>query len=415
VLRQAVREVLAEVRASRTTPGAEEILREALHRAALTSLGPTRVINATGVVLHTGLGRAPMPFAAARAAAEAAVGYADLEVDRMTGRRGSRTGRAERLLTAITGAEAALVVNNNAAALLLTLAALARGKQVPVSRGELIEIGGEFRLPAIMAASGAKLVEVGTTNRTRLSDYRAAMTDRTGLVLKIHPSNYRVVGFAQAPPASDLAALSAEAGVPFVYDLGSGLLERYPGVPAEEPAVTEALAAGADLVTFSGDKLLGGPQAGIVLGRADLVARLRKHPVARAVRVDKMQLAALEAVLGMYARGERADVPVWRAVSEPAASVRRRAADLAAAIPGATVTKSEAVLGAGSVPGHSIGSHAVRLLVPKPEPLAASLRAGNPSVFCRVEGDAVLFDMRTVHPDEVGDLVRAIRYTLSST
>src|SRR5207342_805195 len=250
-------------------PPDDEILARALGLTSATAAGLVRVINATGVVLHTGLGRAPLPARAAAAAARAGQGYVDLEVDRGTGARERRSTRAERLLTSMTGAEDALVVNNGAAALLLALASLARGKSVLVSRGELIEIGGEFRIPDIMAASGARLVEVGTTNRTRASDYRSALSDKTALILKVHPSNYRVVGFASTPSAKDLAGIARRANLPFLYDLGSGLLERVPGAAADEPSATDALADGADLIVFSGDKLLGGPQAGIVLGRSE--------------------------------------------------------------------------------------------------------------------------------------------------
>jgi L-seryl-tRNA(Ser) seleniumtransferase len=384
----------------------------ALGLAARTYYGLASVINATGVILHTGLGRAPLPDRAARAAAEAARGYVDLEIDRETGRRGRRTTRAESILTSLTGAQAGLVVNNNAAALLLALAALGRRKEVLVSRGELIEIGGEFRLPEIMGASGAKLVEVGTTNRTRLSDYRAALSRRTGLVLKVHPSNYRVVGFAESPSVQELAALAGTAGIPLLYDLGSGLLDRFPGMPKEEPAVTEALREGADLVCFSGDKLLGGPQAGIVLGRAELVDRLRRHPIARAVRVDKMQVAALEAVLRLYATERFDELPSWRAIRATARDLEPRARSMAAEL-GAGVRRSEAVVGGGSVPGHALPSWAVILPADRPEVLAARLRVGNPSVFCRVEEGTLWFDLRTVPPQDDHRLARAVRYALS--
>ena len=416
VIRWAVREVLASARADADRgvppPADDVLLARAAGLAARTSYGLTRVINATGVVLHTGLGRAPLPLSAARAAARAGQGYADLEVDRETGRRGKRTTRAERLLVALTGAEAAFVVNNNAAALLLVLASLARHKEVLVSRGELIEIGGEFRLPDIMSASGAKLVEVGTTNRTRAADYRAAITARTALVLRAHPSNYRITGFATSPSATELAAVASRAGIPFAYDLGSGLLERFAGIPAEEPSSSEALAGGADLVTFSGDKLLGGPQAGIVLGKAALVERLRRNPLARALRCDKMQVAALESVLRIYATEGRSGIPVWRMVDAPASEVRARARILAAAFGGAEPRASEAVVGGGSVPGYAIPSWAVRLPSQSPERLAARLRTGTPPVFCRVDVDAVWFDLRTVDPVDDDRLARAVRYAL---
>lgn len=417
VVKRAVQAVVDELRAAaargREPPEQEIIMARAVNLTARMALGLSPVINATGVVLHTNLGRAPLPEEAARAAARTARSYSDLEVDRETGKRGRRTTRAEFLLTAMTGAEDALVVNNNAAALLLALAALARRKDVLVSRGELIEIGGEFRLPEIMAASGARLVEVGTTNRTRLQDYRRALSERTGMILKVHPSNYRVVGFAESPDPRSLAELAERAAVPLLHDIGSGLLRRARQVPPEEPAASEALEARADLVCFSGDKLLGGPQAGIVLGRRDLVERLRRHPIARAVRVDKMTVAALEVVLRMHADGRRDELPAWRSLVLPTASVRHRAGELAAAVDGAAVARTESLAGGGSLPGYGIPSHAVRLSVPRPERIAARLRTGNPPVFCRVEDEALVFDLRTVDPADDRKLLRAVRYALS--
>jgi L-seryl-tRNA(Ser) seleniumtransferase len=395
-------------------PSDDEILARAVGLASTAWNGLTSVINATGVILHTGLGRAPLPREAARAAARSATGYADLEVDRETGKRGRRGARAELLATALTGAEDGLVVNNGAAGLLLALAALARGKRVLVSRGELIEIGGEFRIPDIMSASGAHLVEVGTTNRTRVADYRSALSPKVALILKVHPSNYRVVGFTAGPAPTELAALAAKAGVPFVYDLGSGLLDHVPGIPADEPTAVGALAEGADLVVFSGDKLLGGPQAGIVLGRADLVARLRRHPIARAVRIDKMQAAALERVLAAHATGRRADVPTWRMLLEPDAVIRSRAERLARALDGelsgAHVVACESSVGGGSLPGYALSSFGVEVRVPDPNATAARLRTGSPSVFCRVTGRGVLLDVRTVDDEDLADLARAIQY-----
>ncbi|MDH5314535.1 MAG: L-seryl-tRNA(Sec) selenium transferase, partial [Actinomycetota bacterium] len=333
LLKRGLTAVLDELRAAGTPasssgherPSDDEILARAIAGASRISSGLTPVINATGVILHTNLGRAPLPERAVRAAARAASGYSDLEVDRDSGRRGRRSERAEAMLMALTGAEDALVVNNCAAALMLSLAALAKGKQVLVSRGELIEIGGEFRIPDIMSAAGAKLVEVGTTNRTRIGDYRASFTDRVGAVLKVHPSNYRVVGFTASTPATDLARLATRHGVPFLFDVGSGLLRSGHGLPPGEPAVADALADGADLITCSGDKLLGGPQAGLIIGRAELVAKLRRHPIARAVRVDKMQVAALEQVLTLIGTGHDDEVPVVRMLRESAETVHRRA------------------------------------------------------------------------------------------
>ncbi len=412
--------VLEEARAAaaKGTPPPEDdtLLARAIATASRAASGLTPVLNATGVILHTGLGRAPLPESAARAAARAGRSYGDLEVERRTGARGRRTTRAELLLTALTGAEAALVVNNGAAALLLALAALAKRRQVIVSRGELIEIGGEFRIPDILAASGAKLVEVGTTNRTRLSDYRSALTEHTGLILKVHPSNYRVVGFTAAPTARELAAMGAKAGVPFLYDLGSGLLDRYPGTPDDEPSAKEALADGADLVVFSGDKLLGGPQAGIVLGRNDLIERLRRNPIARAVRVDKMQVAALERVLADHSAGRLTQLPVWRMLGEPADRAKLRAQSLADSLDGelerAHVVATEATVGGGSMPGFSIPSWAVEVRVPDPPAMTGRLRDGNPAVFCRTAEKAVIFDVKTVTDDELPSLARAILYAL---
>ena len=420
LLKRTIARTLDEARGSAERgiepPSDDELLAHAIGLASKISTGLTPVINATGVVLHTNLGRAPLPERAARAAARAARTYTDLEVDRESGKRGKRSTRAEALLVALTGAEDAFVVNNCAAALLLSLAALARRKEVLVSRGELIEIGGEFRIPDIMAASGAKLVEVGTTNRTRTSDYRSAISERTGAILKVHPSNYRVVGFTATPAAKDLAALAAKHGVPFVFDVGSGLLQREHGMPPDEPTVSEALADGADLVTCSGDKLLGGPQAGIVVGRADVVAKLRAHPIARAVRVDKMQIAALETVLAMHASGRANEIPVHRMLLTPLEELSHRAHELAESLDGdlegAHVRKCGSVVGGGSMSGTTMPSWGVALKTADPTVFAARLRAGTPSVFCRVESDAVVFDVRTVLPNQLPDLTRAIQYAL---
>jgi L-seryl-tRNA(Ser) seleniumtransferase len=416
LLKLAVQRVLDDARTKASqgeAPADDEILlARAVRLAAMNWYGLSWVINATGVILHTGLGRAPLPERAAKAVAQIARNYSDLEVDRESGQRGRRTTSAETMLCALTGAEAALVVNNNAAALMLALAALARRKDVVVSRGELIEIGGEFRLPDIMAASGCKVVEVGTTNRTRLSDYARAITDRTGLVLKVHPSNYRVVGFAETPRVEELASLARERDVPFLYDVGSGLLDRYPGIPAEEPAVTEALGEGADLVCFSGDKLLGGPQAGIVLGRTNLIERLQRNAMARAVRVDKMQVAALEAVLRCYSTDRRDELPMWRLLEMPASILRRRARALADKLPAAEAQPCESVVGGGSLPGFTAPSWCVQVPVMRGDAIAARLRTDKPIVFCRVEDGALMFDLRTVPPEDDQHLLRAIRYAL---
>ena len=397
-------------------PPEEILLARALGLASRAAHGTVPVINATGVILHTNLGRAPLPERAARAAAHAARSYTDLEVDRETGRRSKRGRHVELLLTAITGGEAAMVVNNCAAALLLSMAALAKGKHVIVSRGELIEIGGEFRIPDILAASGAKLTEVGTTNRTRIGDYRSALTDRTGLILKVHPSNYRLVGFTAAPSPAELAALARARGIPFLFDIGSGLLHHGHGHPEQEPSVSDALEAGADLVTFSADKLLGGPQAGIVVGRAELVHRLQRHPIARAVRLGRMQIAALEQVLSIVASGKEEEVPVFRMLRESADAVRVRAQRLSETIggelEGARVVKCLSAVGGGSMPGTELPSWGVRLRVGHAAAFASRLRTGTPAAFCRVQDDVVLLDCRTVADEQVPHLARAVHYAI---
>jgi L-seryl-tRNA(Ser) seleniumtransferase len=354
----------AAVAAWREDPEGGDPQTRARHLASeLQRIRPQRVVNATGVLLHTNLGRAPLAPEAAGAAAAAAAGYSPLEFDPARGRRGKRGAYVGELLRAITGAEDGFAVNNNAGALFLTLAALSGGKETIVSRGELIEIGGSFRLPDLMAASGARLVEVGTTNRTRPGDYRDACGADTALLLKVHPSNYRIEGFAEEVGYGVLAAVAAEAGVPFAADIGSGLLDdRVPwldGTPprwlSAEPAVRQTLDAGADLVMCSGDKLLGGPQAGVVVGRADLIALLRSHPIARAVRIDGHRLAALAATLDLYASGRGAEIPFWQMASIPESELERRSRALADAIGGgARLERGCSLPGAGSVPGDGI-------------------------------------------------------------
>ncbi len=373
-----------------------------------------RVVNATGVVLHTNLGRAPLS-AEARAAVMAACGYTNLEYDLDAGRRGSRTQHVGTLAAEACGAPAATVVNNGAAALLLVLATLSADRATIVSRGELIEIGGSFRLPEIMAASGARMHEVGTTNRTRVADYRAAIDETTGLLLKVHPSNYRVVGFTETASTAGIASLSRDTGVPFAYDLGSGLLRpRSDGPLADEPSVADALEDGADLVLFSGDKLLGGPQAGIIAGREDLVAACSRHPLARAFRIDKLQRAALEATLEAHLRhDEPTELPTWAMLAADASTLEQRARALAASVAGgADAVPVASLVGGGSSPGAELASWGVVLPAAAPDALAARLRAGTPPVIGRVEDDRVVLDLRTVPPAQDGqlaDLVRAAR------
>jgi L-seryl-tRNA(Ser) seleniumtransferase len=357
-----------------------------------------RVLNATGVVVHTNLGRAPLAESALARVHEVGAGYANLEYDVGAGARGSRQDHVASLLRELTGAEAALVVNNNAAAVLLALAALAEGREVIVSRGELIEIGDGFRIPEVLARSGARLVEVGTTNRTRAADYAGAVTPETALLLRVHQSNFRVVGFAEQPRLEELAAIARRHGTPLVDDLGSGALVGLEG----EPTPAQALAAGADLVCFSGDKLLGGPQAGIVAGRADLVEALRRHPLHRALRSDKLTLAALEGTLGLYL--DRPDeVPVLRMLREPAADVRARAERLAAATGGA-VEETVARVGGGALPLAELPSFACAL----EEDLAAALRLHEPPVIGVVRDGRTLLDCRTLTDPEADEAAAAV-------
>ncbi|HZP29308.1 MAG TPA: L-seryl-tRNA(Sec) selenium transferase [Acidimicrobiia bacterium] len=407
------REAVAAARAgiesgSATTPeavAADARARLAALRAAL--LRP--VVNATGVIVHTNLGRAPIASGALAAAAEVARGYSNLEYRMDTGDRGSRHDHAGALLARACGAEAGLVVNNNAAAVLLCLAALARNREVVVSRGELVEIGGGFRVPEIMSESGCRLVEVGTTNRTRRADYERALGAESALILKVHASNYRMVGFTEATPVAELASL----GPPVMVDAGSGLLDEttpwLPQRPAwlrDEPGVRQAIADGAAVVTFSGDKLLGGPQAGVVVGRADLVRTVARHPLARAMRADKMTLAALQQVAFVYLSGDATSIPLWRMATTPVAELRERAEALAAAVPGAKVVDTEAVAGGGSLPGLTIPS--VGVAVEVDDPLATLARLRDAGVVARILDDAVVCDLRTVDPTDDTRLLSAL-------
>jgi L-seryl-tRNA(Ser) seleniumtransferase len=361
-----------------------------------------RALNATGIVVHTNLGRAPLADAALDRIREVGGGYSNLEYDVTAGTRGSRQDHVAGLLRRLTGAEAALVVNNNAAAVLLALAALAEGREVVVSRGELIEIGDGFRIPDVLARSGARLVEVGTTNRTRATDYEAAVGHETALLLRVHQSNFRLVGFTEQPTVAELSRVARRHDVPLVDDLGSGVLVDVP----DEPSVRESVSAGADLVCFSGDKLLGGPQAGIVVGRAALVERLRRHPLQRALRADKLTLAALEGTLGLYLAPERAlrDVPVLRMLLEPAASVRARAERLASLVDG-SVEETVGRVGGGALPLTEVPSFACAV----EESLASALRVGEPPVIGVVRDGRLLLDCRTLADSQVDEVAEAVR------
>jgi len=360
------------------------------------------VINATGVLLHTNLGRAPWSPRAIEVAGNAASGYSNLEIDLATGERSRRGTYVEALLCRLTGAEAAMVVNNNASALLISLAAASRGRAVPVGRGELIEIGGSYRLPDVMAASGARLVEVGTTNRTRADDFRTAVQINTcGAILKVHPSNYTVEGFTQETEVDELAAIAETAGIPLIYDIGSGLLDSaFPWLPRwirTEPGAKQALEAGADLVTFSGDKLLGGPQAGILVGSNDLIARIRSNPLARALRVDGVTLAALSATLEEYLEGPPQTIPFWRHALLSESELTPRSEAVAAAV-GAVVEWGHSRVGAGSAPGIAIASPLVRLHG-RQGIYTNLLDADLPVLTRRDRGDLVV-DLRAVEPED---------------
>jgi L-seryl-tRNA(Ser) seleniumtransferase len=422
-LRDALQVARAEVRAGAAVPAASALL-AGVGVSLRGRLAPTLrpVINATGVIIHTNLGRAPLSNAAWAAMVGISRGYSTLEYDLEAGRRGQRSVHAERLLCELTGAEAALVVNNNAAAVLLVLSGLAQDRSVVISRGQLIEIGGGFRVPDVMAQSGAQLVEVGTTNRTHLRDYAGALDahEDVALILRAHHSNFRIVGFAVEPALDELVALGAERGVPVVDDLGSGaLLDTAQFGLMHEPMVQESIAAGVSVVCFSGDKLLGGPQAGIIAGRAEIVEPLKRHPLARALRPDKLCLASLQATLLHYLRNEATDqVPVWRMIAMSATEVERRARRwrrvLRRAGIAAELVEGRSTVGGGSLPGETLPTELVALDVEKPDRAAAVLRTADPPVIARIEEDRLVLDPRTVLPEEdrsVLDLLAALPMT----
>ncbi len=397
-VRAALELARSEIRAGREPTDPVELALAELADARRPSL--RRVINATGVIVHTNLGRAPLSSAALARVAEIGGGYSNLEYEVEAGGRGSRQDHLAELFRRLTGAEAALVVNNNAAAVLLALAALAEGRDVLVSRGELIEIGDGFRIPDVLARSGARLVEVGTTNRTRAADYARAIGPETALLLRVHQSNFRVVGFTERPAIEELAQIAKQAALPLVDDLGSGALLDL----GDEPTAAASIAAGADLVSFSGDKLLGGPQAGIIVGRAALVERLRRHPLQRALRADKLTLAALEGTLAIYLDPERArrEIPVLRMLDETADLVRARAERLAALV-GGEVEQTVARVGGGALPLAELESFACAI----EQELAAPLRLGEPPVVGIVRDGRLLLDCRTLRDDDLDAVTTA--------
>lgn len=387
--------------------------------------GLRRVINATGVVIHTNLGRAVLSESALQAVNMAASGYSNLELNLDTGRRGSRYAPLEDILAELTGAEAALVVNNNASAVLLALGTMARGREVIVSRGQLVEIGGSFRIPDVMAQSGAHLVEVGTTNKTYPGDYRAVVNENTGLLLNVHTSNYRIVGFTRETSVKELVAVGQEKGIPVMSDLGSGsLVDLSKFGLSYEPTVQETVAAGADIVTFSGDKLLGGPQAGIIVGKQEYIAKMKKNPLTRAIRIDKFTVSALEATLREYLDPARAvvNIPTLRMLAATPRDLRPRAEALmdkltALTLPGVEFNMVETVsrVGGGAMPLADLPSVAVEILPHHVEPskLASRLRSNIPAVIGRIHNDRLLLDMRTVQDNDIEMLVEAVKSCLT--
>lgn len=392
-------------------------LAETIESARRPNLRPA--INATGIIIHTNLGRARLAPEALAAVQGAGTDHSNLELDLDTGRRGSRHAHVERLICELTGAEAALVVNNCAAAVLLSLMATAQGRKVVASRGELIEIGGAFRLPDVIQQSGAILKEVGATNKTRAKDYEEAIDPDTAVLLKSHTSNYQIVGFTHAPKREELAALARASGTVLLEDLGSGVLvDLSPYGLNDEPVVSDVLKAGVDIVMFSGDKLLGGPQCGIIAGGADLIRGLKSHPLSRALRIDKLSLAALEATLRLYRAPNDPfrSVPVLRAISEPVENVRARAERLAAALAASgfgdvRCAPSEAFVGGGSLPQQHLGSYAVSIVVPRhtPDALAAAMRKARPAVIGMIRDGRFVMDVRTLTEDEIIHVVDAFR------
>ena len=372
------------------------------HLVAWTRPTLQPVINATGVILHTNLGRAPLSDATLRAMDAASRNYSNLEYDLEKGQRGSRLIHVESILQKLTGAEAAIVVNNNASAVLLVLSALANKKRVVISRTQLVEIGGGFRVPDVMKQSGAKLAEVGTTNKVRLADYQEALETPTALVMRAHRSNFKIVGFTEEPELKDVVEVAHKAGVIVVDDLGSGaLLDTAKYVLAHEPTVQESLAAGVDLICFSGDKLLGGPQAGIIVGKADLIAKIRKHPLARAVRADKACLAGITATLFHYLKDEaEREIPVWMMMSLTLHQLKVRAEAWQESLGQGEVVKSQSTIGGGSLPEESISTFVLSLELKSPDKFLKKMRQSNPPVIARVENDKILFDPRTVLDDD---------------
>jgi L-seryl-tRNA(Ser) seleniumtransferase len=418
---QVLREVLETIRSTfnqektRETPSTDSILEQAnflLTKYIQPSLHP--VINATGVILHTNLGRAPLSKDTIAAVSSVALNYSTLEFDMNSGKRGSRLVHAEEILQTLLGVEAALVVNNNASAVLLVLSALANRRKVIIPRSQLVEIGGGFRVPDVMKQSGAKLMEIGTTNRVHLSDYTDALQNPAAMVMRAHRSNFQIIGFTSEPILKDVITVSHQAGAIFMDDLGSGALlntENY-GL-THEPTVQESLSAGADLVCFSGDKLLGGPQAGIIVGKKELIAKIRRHPLARAVRADKLCLAALSATLLHYLKDEVLEkIPVWQMISADSESLKRRVEGWREKLGQGEILQGTSTIGGGSLPGETLDTWVIALDVKDPDRFLARLRLEDPAIIGRIENDKILLDPRTVYVEQEKALLEGVLHTI---
>lgn len=415
-LRETLDAARTKVVAGGDVPDSDKLLIQAQDRLEAWFMPTLRpVINATGVILHTNLGRAPLCHAAQEAILSVSRDFNTLEYDLARGARGKREQHAEHLLTLLTGAEAAFVVNNNAAAVLLALTALARRKQVIISRSQLIEIGGGFRIPDVMKQSGAKLVEVGTTNRTHLKDFENAIDARTALIMRAHHSNFKILGFTTEPSLAELVQLGQKHDIPVLDDLGSGaLIDTAQFGLGHEPTVQESLQVGAPLVAFSGDKLLGGPQAGLLVGRSDLIKRLKRHPLARAVRPDKLCLAALSATLIHYLKGEALEeIPIWQMIAADPKALKKRAQAWRSQLEAGEVIASLSTVGGGSLPEETLPTWVLSLAVDKPDRLAARLREHDSPVIARIEDNQLRFDPRTVLPQQDGDLIHALKIILN--
>jgi len=402
-IRQSVDQIREKMRSGLPLPDVEVIIREA-NKFAMEWVQPSLypVINASGIILHTNLGRSPLSDDTIKAMQAVSASYNNLEFDLQKGKRGKRSTHAEEILKKLTGAESALVVNNNAAAVLLILTALAKHKKVIIPNSQLVEIGGGFRVPDVMRQSGAKLIPIGTTNRIHLSDYVQALEDGASLVLNAHHSNFKIIGFTTEPKLEEVAAAAHKHSVPFVYDLGSGAMMNTSSYGlAHEPTIIEAISAGADIICFSGDKLLGGPQAGIIIGRSDLMKKIKRHPLARAVRADKMCLSGISTTLIHYLKGEAEDkIPIWRMIALDKGTIHQRALGWKKTIEQGNVIDGYSMVGGGSLPGESLPTYLLALDIPKANKFLAHLRALPFPIIARIENGQALFDPRTVLPNQ---------------